>query len=94
VHVHNPRKIERKYGGVVVSEPEIRDYKLLFLKRRPVDNFEPQPYGYEDLVVVGNLLLLYDSWSAGIIFVTLCLNILFGVIMKTHIASFEKRTIS
>jgi hypothetical protein len=30
VHVCNPRKIKRKYGAVVVSEPEGKEYKLVF----------------------------------------------------------------
>ena len=30
VHVHNPRKIKRKHGGVVVSEPETKEYKVVF----------------------------------------------------------------
>jgi len=39
VHVHNPRKIKRKHGGVVVSEPETKQYKVVFKKRRLMDNF-------------------------------------------------------
>ena len=30
VHVHNPRKIKLKHGGVVVSEPEMKQYKFVF----------------------------------------------------------------
>ena len=29
VHVHNAKKIKRKHGGVVVSEPETKEYKLV-----------------------------------------------------------------
>ena len=47
LHVHNPRKIKRKHGGVVVSEPETKEYKVVFKKRRRVDNFDSYPYGYE-----------------------------------------------
>ena len=28
LHVHNPRKIKREHGGVVVSEREKKEYKL------------------------------------------------------------------
>ena len=37
VHVHNPKKIKRKHGGVV-SEPETKEYKVVFKKRRLMDN--------------------------------------------------------
>jgi hypothetical protein len=30
VHVHNRNKIKRKHGGLVVSEPEKKDYKFVF----------------------------------------------------------------
>ena len=46
VHAHNP-KIKRKQGGVVVSEPETKEYKVVFKKRRLMDNFDSLPYGYE-----------------------------------------------
>ena len=46
VHVHNPRKIKLKHGGVVVSEPEMKQYKFVFKKRRLMDNFDSLPYGY------------------------------------------------
>ena len=46
VHVHNPRKIKRKHGGVVVTEPETKQYKVVFKNRRLMDNFDFQPYGY------------------------------------------------
>jgi hypothetical protein len=47
LHVHNPRKIKWKQGGVVVSEPESKEYKVVFKKRRLMDNFESLPYVYE-----------------------------------------------
>ena len=34
LHVHIPTKIKRKHGGVVVSEPEKKEYKVVFKKRR------------------------------------------------------------
>ena len=46
VHVHNPRKIKRKHGGVVVSEPETKEYKVFFKKGRLMYNFDSLPYGY------------------------------------------------
>jgi len=46
IHVHNPRKLERKHGGVVVSEHETKEYKFVFKKRRLMDNFDSLPYGY------------------------------------------------
>jgi hypothetical protein len=45
VHVHNPKKIKRKHGGVVVSEPETKKYKVLFKQRRLMANFDSFPYG-------------------------------------------------
>jgi len=46
VHVNNPQKIKRKHGGVVVSEPETKEYKVVFKMRRLMDNFDSLPYGY------------------------------------------------
>ena len=46
VNVHNPRKIKRKHGGVVVSEPETKEYKFYFKKRRLLDNYESLSYCY------------------------------------------------
>ena len=43
VHVHNPRKIKRKHGGVVVSEPETKEYKFVFKKRRLMEIVTPYP---------------------------------------------------
>ena len=39
VHVHNPKKTKREHGGVVGSVPEINQYKVVFKKRRLMDNF-------------------------------------------------------
>jgi hypothetical protein len=44
VHLHNTKKIKRKHGGLVVSEPETKEYKVVFKKRRLMDN--PLPNGY------------------------------------------------
>ena len=46
VHVHNPKKIKGKHGGIVVSEPETKEYKVVFKKRRLMGNFDSLPYGY------------------------------------------------
>jgi hypothetical protein len=46
-HVHNPRKIKRKHGSVFVSEPEKKEYKFVFKKRRLMDDFDSFPYGYD-----------------------------------------------
>jgi hypothetical protein len=40
VHVHNPKKIKRKHGCIVVTEPESKEYKFVFKKRRHIDNFD------------------------------------------------------
>ena len=47
LYVHNPRKIKRKHGGVVVSEPERKDYKVVFKKRRLLNDFDSFLYGYD-----------------------------------------------
>jgi hypothetical protein len=47
VHVHNPKKIKRKQCGVVVSEAETKEYKIVFKKRRLRGDFDSLPYGYE-----------------------------------------------
>jgi len=46
LHVHNPRKIKGKHGGVV-SEPEEKEYKFVFKKRRLMDDCNSFPYGYD-----------------------------------------------
>ena len=46
VYVYNPRKIKRKHGAVVVSEPEGKQYKVVFKKRRLMHDFNSLPYGY------------------------------------------------
>jgi len=40
------KKIKRKHCGVVVSELETKEYKVVFKKRRLMDNFDSLPYGY------------------------------------------------
>jgi len=51
VHVHNLRKIKRKHGGVVVSEPETKEYKVVFKKPKLIYDFDP----YQ--IHMGNLLI-------------------------------------
>jgi hypothetical protein len=34
VHVHNPKKIKRKHGCFLVSEPETKEYNVFFKERR------------------------------------------------------------
>ena len=46
IHVHNPRNIKRKFGCVVVSEPETKEYKVVFEKHLLMENFDCLPYGY------------------------------------------------
>jgi hypothetical protein len=46
VHVHNTKKIKRKHECIRVSEPESKEYKFVFKKRRHIDGFDPLPYGY------------------------------------------------
>jgi hypothetical protein len=46
VHVHNAKKIKRKYGGLVVSGPDTKKYKVVFKKRRLMDDFDSLPYRY------------------------------------------------
>jgi len=38
VHVHNPKKIKKKHGGVLY-EPETKEYKVVFKNCRIMDNF-------------------------------------------------------
>jgi len=47
VHVHNPKKIKRKHGGVLVYEPATKEYKVVFKNRRLVDNFDSLQYGFD-----------------------------------------------
>jgi len=49
LHVHNPRKIKRKHG-VVLSEPEKKEYNVVLKKRRLMDDFVSFPYGYDQLI--------------------------------------------
>ena len=46
VHVHNAKKIKRKQRGVVVSEAETKEYKVVFKKLRLMGNFDSLTYGY------------------------------------------------
>jgi hypothetical protein len=46
LHVHNPKKIKRKHCCVVVSEDETKENKVVFKKRRLMDNHDSLPYGY------------------------------------------------
>jgi hypothetical protein len=45
-HVHNPKKIKRKHGCVVVTEAESKEYKVVFKERRVIGDFDSVPYGY------------------------------------------------
>jgi phenylacetate-coenzyme A ligase PaaK-like adenylate-forming protein len=45
IHEHNPEKVKLKHG-VVVSEPETKEYKVVFKKRWLMTNFDFFPYGY------------------------------------------------
>ena len=47
LHVHNPRKIKRRHGGIVLSEPEKKEYKFLFKKRRLMNDFDSFTYVYD-----------------------------------------------
>ena len=50
VTVHTERKIKRKRGNggrvQIVTEPEDKAYKVLFLKRRRLHNNTSVPFGY------------------------------------------------
>ena len=46
LHVHNPKKNKKNHCAVVVSEPETKEYKVVFKKRRLMYNFASYPYGY------------------------------------------------
>ena len=50
LYVHNPRKIKRKRGGVVVSEPERKEYKVVFKKRRLLNDFDSFRMGMINLL--------------------------------------------
>jgi hypothetical protein len=43
VHVHTPKEIKRKHGCVVVSASERKEYRVVFKKRRLIDNFDSIP---------------------------------------------------
>ena len=44
MHVHYPKKIKRKHVGFVISEPETKEYKVVFKKRRLMYIFDSLPY--------------------------------------------------
>ena len=46
VHVHNLKWINGKYGGVV-SEPERKEYNVIFKERRLMDNFNSLTLGID-----------------------------------------------
>jgi len=46
VHYYNPKKMKKKHGGIVMSEPETKEYKVVFKKRQLMENFYNFPYGY------------------------------------------------
>jgi hypothetical protein len=46
IHVHIPRKIKRKHCGVLVSEPEIMEYKVVFKKLRLMDDIDSNTFVY------------------------------------------------
>lgn len=45
VNVHIPKKIKRNHGGVLVSESEKKEYKVVLKKRQHVDEFDVLHYG-------------------------------------------------
>jgi len=55
VHVHNAKKIKRKHGGIVVSELETKECKVVFKKRRLMDNFDSTIW----ILVIFYLLIVY-----------------------------------
>jgi hypothetical protein len=38
--LHNPKKIRRKHECIVVTEPESKEYKVVFKKRRLIGDFD------------------------------------------------------
>jgi hypothetical protein len=51
LHVHNPKNIKRKYGRVLVSEPERTEYKVAFKKLRLMTSFDSYLNGYTLLMI-------------------------------------------
>jgi len=49
MHVYNPKKIKRKPGGIVVSEPETKEYKVVFKKL--MDNVDSLSYYMRNLFI-------------------------------------------
>ena len=58
LHVHNPKKIKRKHCGVVVSEQETKEYKVVFKKRRLMHNFDSLPYGHNWVFYLCRILFI------------------------------------
>ena len=52
VHVNYPKKIKQKQVGVVVSERQTKEYKVLIQKRRLMDDFDSVPHGYEKFIYI------------------------------------------
>ena len=46
LHVHITRKTKKRNDGLVVSEPEKKEYKFVFKKGRLMDHFEYFSYDY------------------------------------------------
>ena len=59
VHVHNPKKIKRKHGGIVVSEQKTKEYNVVFKKRRLTETFDSLPYGYYYIYIIYLFVYLY-----------------------------------
>jgi len=56
MHVHYPKKIKRKHVGFVISEPETKEYKFVFKKRRLMDNFDFLTYGFDLSILVRDII--------------------------------------
>ena len=50
LYVHNPRKIKRKHGGLVVSVPERKEYKVVFKKSLLLNDFDSFHMGMINLL--------------------------------------------
>ena len=71
VHVHNPKKKRRKHDGVVISELETKEYKVVFWNRRLMGKFDPFYLYMSDFFQRGkcanNYLFFRLSISRGVI---------------------------
>jgi len=63
VHVHNAKKIKRKHGGIVGSELKTKEFKVVFKKRRLIDNFDSLPYGFYLFIYLFIYLFVYSFIS-------------------------------